>query len=67
MRRKGGGLVLIDFDLVSDEAKPDGGSTIGVGTSGYAPIEQLMGEAVPATDLYALGMTLVTLLSRKGP
>ena len=67
MRRKGGGLVLIDFDLVSDEAKPDGGSTIGVGTSGYAPIEQLMGEAVPATDLYALGMTLVTLLSRKDP
>ncbi len=67
MRRRGGGLVLIDFDLVRDDGKPDGGSTIGVGTPGYAPIEQLMGEAVPATDLYALGMTLVTLLSRKDP
>ena len=56
---------LVDFgavhSIISDEA---GGSTM-VGTSGYMPVEQMMGRAVPPTDLYALGATLVRLLSRR--
>ena len=61
------GCVLVDFDLVRDEARPGGGSTTAIGTVGYAPLEQLMGRAVPATDLFALGATLVALLSRRDP
>ncbi|MBI5486737.1 MAG: protein kinase [Deltaproteobacteria bacterium] len=67
MRRRDGRLVLIDFDLVRQHARPAGGSTLAIGTPGFAPLEQYVGEATPATDLYALGATLVALLSRKEP
>ncbi|MEZ4380404.1 MAG: serine/threonine-protein kinase [Nannocystaceae bacterium] len=59
--------VLIDFDLVQDRLRPGGGSTMSLGTAGYAPLEQLMGRALPASDLYGLGATLVALLSREDP
>lgn len=67
VRRSDGRLALIDFGAVQN-ALPStvGGSTI-IGTPGYMPIEQLMGRAVPATDLYALGATCVRLLSRQEP
>ncbi len=67
MRRPDGSVALIDFGAVQS-VLPDaqGGSTI-IGTSGYMPVEQLMGRAVPATDLYALGATMVHLLSGRHP
>lgn len=65
--REDGTWALIDFDLVKDTLEPEGGSTTALGTAGYAPLEQLMGRAVPASDLYGLGATLVALLSRKHP
>jgi serine/threonine protein kinase len=34
-----------------------------VGTYGYVPMEQFGGRAVPASDLYALGATLIHLLT----
>ncbi|MGF1490874.1 MAG: hypothetical protein ACFBSC_00130 [Microcoleaceae cyanobacterium] len=34
-----------------------------VGTYGYTPIEQFGGDTVPASDLYALGTTLIHLLT----
>ncbi|GAK54742.1 serine/threonine protein kinase [Candidatus Moduliflexus flocculans] len=62
---------LIDFNSVRDTVIRDmtaftGAPTI-VGTYGYMPIEQTEGRAVPASDIYALGMTLVALLSLKDP
>jgi serine/threonine protein kinase len=51
---------LVDFGGVLDAAREKGGSTI-VGTFGYMAPEQLHGQAVPATDLYALGATIVAL------
>ena len=67
IRRPDGRIVLVDFGAVqATAAKSMGGSTV-VGTSGYAPIEQFMGKAVPASDLYALGATLVHLLSGRPP
>jgi serine/threonine protein kinase len=38
-----------------------------VGSSGYAPLEQYWGKAVPASDLYGLGATLIHLLSGRPP
>lgn len=67
VERTGGGWVLIDFDMVKDTLDPEGGATVALGTAGYAPLEQLMGRAGPASDLYGLGATLVALLSRKSP
>ena len=68
MRRRSGALVLIDFGSVRDVLKDRdlGGSTV-AGTFGYMAPEQLMGEASPRSDLYALGATLVALLSRQDP
>lgn len=38
-----------------------------VGTFGYMPPEQFNGQVKPASDLYALGATLVYLLSHRAP
>lgn len=59
-------LYLIDFGAVQDVMRPEGSSTI-VGTFGYMAPEQFSGRAVPASDLYALGATLVHLLSGRNP
>lgn len=58
---------LVDFGAVQDRAKAEGVTFTVVGTSGYAPPEQLWGKAVPASDLYALGATLIHLLTRTPP
>ncbi|VEP15618.1 hypothetical protein H1P_3510007 [Hyella patelloides LEGE 07179] len=42
------------------------GSTV-VGTFGYMAPEQFQGRAVPATDLYSLGATLLFLLTHRSP
>lgn len=58
---------LVDFGAVQERApRADGGSTM-VGTAGYVPMEQLMGQARPASDLYALGMSTVFALTGKDP
>lgn len=62
---------LIDFGGVRDrmmqDRSPHGGGFTIVGSYGYMPYEQFEGRAVPASDLYALGATLVFLLSHKEP
>lgn len=55
-----GKLALVDFGGVLDGAREQGGSTV-VGTFGYMAPEQLHGQVLPATDLYALGATIVAL------
>jgi len=59
VRDRDGTLALIDFGGVTDGAA-EGGSTL-VGTYGYMAPEQLHGQTTPATDLYALGATIVAL------
>jgi len=63
-----GAVHLVDFGSVRDllEPHPLDGKTI-VGTYGYMPMEQYEGRAVPQSDFYALGMTLVYLLSHREP
>lgn len=62
-----GQVYLVDFGAVQDRAKAEGATFTVVGTSGYAAPEQLWGRAVPASDLYALGATLIHLLTRTAP
>ncbi|MFB2935724.1 serine/threonine protein kinase [Aerosakkonemataceae cyanobacterium BLCC-F154] len=60
-------IYLVDFGAVQDKAKAEGVTFTVVGTSGYVPPEQLWGKAVPASDLYALGATLIHLLTGVSP
>ncbi len=60
VRAPNGAIALVDFGGVLDAARESGGSTI-VGTFGYMAPEQLHGQVTPATDLYALGATIVAL------
>ena len=60
-------IYLVDFGAVQDKAKAEGVTFTVVGTNGYVPPEQLWGKAVPASDLYALGATLIHLLTRISP
>lgn len=66
MRRQDARLALIDFGAVQSTLADSSAKTV-VGTSGFMPMEQLMGRAVPASDLYALAATTVHLLSRRHP
>ena len=59
VRSPDGKVSFVDFGGVTD-ARTDRGSTI-VGTYGYMAPEQLHGQATPATDIYALGATMVAL------
>lgn len=54
------------IDLGAIKAGPSTGRTI-VGTYGYMPPEQFEGRSAPASDVFALGMTLIFLLTHKEP
>lgn len=60
-------IYLVDFGSVQDRAAREGATFTVVGTYGYAPMEQFSGRAVPASDLYALGVTLIHLLTGIAP
>ncbi|MFY0533178.1 serine/threonine-protein kinase [Nannocystis pusilla] len=66
--RPDGAPALVDFGAVRTvfRAAEEGGSTV-VGTFGYMPIEQTMGQAGPASDLYAVGATLLHLITGRSP
>jgi serine/threonine protein kinase len=60
-------VYLVDFGAVQDSAAKEGRTFTVVGTYGYTPMEQFGGRAVPASDLYALGATLIHLLTGIAP
>jgi len=62
IRRPDGSFAFIDFGAVRDRMKPEGGSTV-VGTFGYMAPEQFQGRAMPASDVYAMGATALSLLT----
>lgn len=67
IRQPDGRYCLVDFGGAQVVLPSDvGGSTI-IGTTGYMPPEQLTGRAVPASDLYALGATMVHLVTHISP
>jgi len=66
IRQRDGSFVLIDFGAVRDKLRPEGGSTV-VGTFGYMAPEQFQGRALPASDVYAAGVTALAALTGKQP
>ncbi len=60
-------VFLIDFGAVQDRPRPAGQSFTVVGTYGYTPMEQFGGQTEPASDLFALGVTLIHLLTGLPP
>lgn len=72
MLRANGCLALIDFGTVrkvtnSYLEKIAAGEITGVVTQGYTPMEQMRGKAVLQSDFYALGGTLIYLLTAQNP
>ncbi|MCT7954233.1 protein kinase domain-containing protein [Laspinema palackyanum] len=73
MIRPNGQLVLIDFGTARQEtytylAKVGGvGGITSVTSAGYTPPEQQNAQAVPQSDFFALGRTLVQLLTGQHP
>lgn len=62
------GPALIDFGGVNVgwQAPGAAGTTV-VGTFGYMPPEQLVGQGGPTSDLYSLGATLLHLVTGRSP
>ncbi len=67
-------LVLIDFGVVKNQVNSAGAAAnqtaltaFAVGTPGFAPPEQLAMRPVYASDVYALGVTCIYLMSGKAP
>ncbi len=68
MRHRNGTLYLLDFGAVKQvtTAGNPGGKSTGIYSMGFAPPEQMSGSTVyPSTDLYALAVTCITLLTGK--
>jgi serine/threonine protein kinase len=68
LRTTDGQISLVDFGAVR-QAYHDTflrGSTV-VGTFGYMAPEQFRAQAMPATDLYGLGATILNLLTHRSP
>lgn len=61
-----GQVYLVDFGSVRTGANSSGTITI-VGTYGYMPPEQFGGQTTAATDLYALGATIICLATGQHP
>ena len=62
-----GEVYLVDFGAVQTLATQQGKTVTVVGTYGYMPPEQFGGRAVPASDLYSLGATLIALVTKQHP
>ena len=66
IRRPDGSFAFVDFGAVRDKLRPEGGSTV-VGTFGYMAPEQFQGRALPASDVYAMGATALSMLTGQQP
>ncbi len=61
-------LVLVDFGAAKFATATAVGRTgTVIGTAGYVAPEQFLGQAVPASDLYCLGVTCIQLLTGTAP
>jgi serine/threonine protein kinase len=64
-RASDGQWVLIDFGIGRQAFTPDDRTTTAIGSQGYVAPEQEQGKAVPASDLYALGVVTIEAATGK--
>ncbi|NCJ08405.1 protein kinase [Synechococcales cyanobacterium C] len=62
-----GEVFLVDFGAVQTLVASEGQTHTVVGTYGFMPPEQFGGRAVPASDLYSLGATLIAVVTGQNP
>jgi serine/threonine protein kinase, bacterial len=73
LRHRDNKPILIDFGAVKETmgtiVTPSGhpGRSIVIGTPGFMPVEQLSGRPMFASDIYALGLTAIYLLTGRMP
>ena len=73
MLRTSGQIALVDFGAAREVTQTylsqvsRGGVATAISSAGYTPPEQEHGQAVPQSDFYALGRTLIYLLTAKAP
>jgi serine/threonine protein kinase/sugar lactone lactonase YvrE len=73
MIRTSGQLTLVDFGAAREMTQTylaqmsQGNGVTAISSAGYTPPEQEQGQAVPQSDFYALGRTLIYLLTAKSP
>jgi hypothetical protein len=68
IRRRDGTLVLIDFgSSYQSYIRLFDRQTPKTATLGYAPPEQMQGQALPSSDLFSLGLTCLRLLTGSFP
>ncbi|MBD2682641.1 MULTISPECIES: protein kinase domain-containing protein [Nostoc] len=66
IKRQNGTFVLIDFGVSKNISLGSGISSYSatvVASSGYTPNEQFQGQVYPCSDIYALGLTAIRLLT----
>ncbi len=64
-REQDGQWVLIDFGIGKQALSPEQHTMTAIGSRGYVPPEQEQGKAVPASDLYALGVVTIEAATGK--
>lgn len=65
-----GRIWLVDFGLAKTKPVEDSGDLVemnSAGSAGYTSFEQWLGQAVPASDIYAVGVTLHHLVTKVNP
>lgn len=67
MRHENGKIQLIDFGAVYQAASAKSNYQTLIGSPGYAPPEQIIGSPVTQSDLYAVGATILYLLTAIHP
>ncbi|NEO38606.1 MAG: serine/threonine protein kinase [Moorea sp. SIOASIH] len=70
MRDRNGLLYLLDFGAVKQQVNPGstGARSTGIYSIGFAPPEQMTGSQIyPSTDLYALAVTVMVLMTGREP